>query len=129
MVLDHDCVRDILLAVEQCPFNQSLNLEKLEKLLPDYGSETIWYACLKLGEGSFLDIETGNAMMSILPGIKQIKCLTYRGHEFLGSIRDEKRWSKVKTAGHAIRDYSLAAIGEIAEGMTSAAISAYFAGK
>lgn len=124
MVLNYDCVREILLAVEQCPFNQTLNVEKLMGKLPDFDEDTIWYACLKLGEGGFLDVETANVAMSVMPGIKQIKCLTYRGHEFLGSIRDGKRWEKVKTVGHIVRDYSLAAIEKIAEGVTSAAISA-----
>ena len=58
MVLDHDCVRAILLEVEQCPFNQTLNVEKLTQLLPDFDEETIWYACLKMDEGGLLDIMT-----------------------------------------------------------------------
>lgn len=44
MVLDHDCVCEILLEVEQCPFNQTLNVEKLEEKLPKFDKETIWYA-------------------------------------------------------------------------------------
>lgn len=128
MVLDHDCVREILLTVEQCSFNQPLNVEKLAEKLPDFNEDTIWYACLKMDEGGFLDIETVAIAMSTMPDIKQIKCLTYRGHEFLDSIRDGKRWEKVKTVGHAVRDYSLAAIEKIAEEITSAAISAALSG-
>lgn len=122
MILDHDCVREILLAVEQCPFNQSLTVDKLADRLPAFSRETIWYACLKMDEGGLLDVETVPPHMSFLPGINRIICMTYKGHEFLDTIREPERWAKVKTIGHGIRDYSLAAIGKIAEGITSALI-------
>ena len=129
MVLNQDCVRDILLAVEKCPFNQTLDIGKLAVQLPDYDEETIWYACLKMGEGGLLEIETLPIMRSVMPEIKQITCLTYQGHELLNSVRDGKRWSAIKTCGTAVRNYSLSAIGKISEGMTLAAINAYLDGK
>lgn len=67
MVLNHDCVRAILLEVEQCPFNQTLNVDDLAKKLPDFDRETIWYACLKMGEGGLLDVITVPMMRSNLP--------------------------------------------------------------
>lgn len=122
MVLDHDCVRAILLEVEQCPFNQTLNVEKLADKLPDFDSETIWYACLKMDEGGLLNVETVPPHMSHFPGINRIICMTYHGHEFLDSIREPERWSKVKTIGRGVRNYSLAAIEKIAEGITASLI-------
>lgn len=115
MVLDHDCVRDILLAVEQCPFNQTLNLEKLEALLPDYSVETIWYACLKMGEGGLLEMMTVPLYGSDMPGIKQITCMTYDGHEFLDTIRKKTIWEKVKDIAIKSGAGSIKFLGEIAK--------------
>lgn len=98
MVLDHNCVRDILLAVEKCPFNQTLNVDKLAAQLPDYDEETIWYACLKMSEGGLLNIITIDVGGSILPGINKITSMTYQGHEFLNAVRTPKVWR----AGKAI---------------------------
>lgn len=98
MKLNHDCVREILLAVEQCPFNQTLNVEKLVERLPEFDVETIWYACLKMGEGGLLDIMTVPMMGSNLPGIKQITGMTYDGHEFLDAVRGKSGWETIKAA-------------------------------
>lgn len=122
MVLDHDCVREILMAVEQCPFNQAMNVEKLSKQLPDFDEETIWYACLKMGEGGLLNLETEPPNMSYYPGINRIICMTYHGHEFLDSIREPERWARAKTIGRGVRNYSLAAIEKITEGITATLI-------
>lgn len=96
MELNPDCVRAVLLAVEACPFNETLNVEKLAAQLPDYSEEDIWYTCLKLKEGNLIDVETFPVVMSVMPGIKAIKCLTYNGHEFLAKIRDEHQWGTIK---------------------------------
>ncbi|MBC3938549.1 hypothetical protein D4A47_06415 [Anaerotruncus massiliensis (ex Liu et al. 2021)] len=51
--------------------------------------------------------------------------MTLSGHEFLESIRDDDRWKRIKSGLSAIRNFSLSAISSIAEGVTSAAITAY----
>ena len=55
--------------------------------------------------------------------------LTPKGHQFIAQIRDSGQWKKVKNGLDAVRNYSLAAISAVAEGVTSAGISAYFSGK
>lgn len=123
MILKPDCIRDILLAVEACPFSEYLNLDKLDAMLPDHSYDDIWYTCLKLEEGGYLSLMTVTVSMSYRPGIKCIIDLTYQGHEFLNSVRDPKRWQKLKCVAEGVKDYSLSALQSIAEGMTSAAIS------
>lgn len=54
-----------------------------------------------------------------------VKYLTFAGHEFLASVRDDSRWKRLKKALPSIRNYSLDAIKALSEGMTSAAINAY----
>lgn len=115
MVLDHDCVRAILLEVERCPFNQTLNVEKLAERLPEFGEDTIWYACLKLGEGGLLDMMTTPGYGTDMPGIKQITGMTYAGHEFLDTVREKTTWEKTKEIAKKTGAGSIKFLGEIAK--------------
>lgn len=122
MVLDHDCVRAVLLAVEQCPFNQTMNVEKLADKLPEFEQNTIWYACLKLAEGGLLDAITVPLPRSNMPGIKQITGLTYEGHEFLDTIREKTAWEKTKEIAQKTGAGSIKFLGEIAKEVVKAAV-------
>lgn len=126
MILNSDCIRAVLLAVERAPFNAALDLDDLVQQLPAFTKDELWYTCLKLDEGGFLTLITATIPRSLRPGILNIVDLTYQGHEFLSRIRDEKRWSATKKVLSAVGDYSLAAVSAVAEGVTSAAISAHF---
>ena len=50
--------------------------------------------------------------------------MTYFGHEFLDSIREENNWGKVKTVAQKAGAFSLTALGEIAKEVTKTAITA-----
>lgn len=125
MVLDSDCVRDVLMTVERCEFGETLTLEALCQQVNRHSKEEVWYTCLKLEEGGFLRLTLVPQMRQVLPGIKSIDDLTYQGHEFIAKIRDAQQWIAVKKGIKAVRNYSLSAISSIAEGVTAAAISAY----
>lgn len=125
MILDSDCVRDVLMAVERCEFGKTLTLEALCQQVGQHSTEEVWYTCLKLEEGGFLRLTLVPQMRQVLPGIKSIDDLTYQGHEFIAKIRDAQQWTAVKKGITAVRNYSLSAISSIAEGVTAAAISAY----
>lgn len=141
MRLNHDCLRDILLCVEEhtglrksCSFvdvglsgtsdflGASYCLREYQILLQKkYENEQLIYHvryCLDaaLIKGS----NNGNVI--------QINDLTPEGHELLAKIRDPERWPKVKKAVSSIKDYSLSALSSIAEGITSATINSYFFG-
>lgn len=124
MVLIPDCVRDVLLAVEACNFGERLTLKSLEEKLPAYTYEELWYTCLKLEEGGYLELMTFSQLGSPLPAIKQIKDMTFFGHEFLNAIRLETTWDKTKEVARKAGTFSLESLGEIAKGLASAAISA-----
>lgn len=127
MVLNPDCVRDILLAVEKCPFNQTLNVDKLAAQLPEYDKETIWYACLKMGEGGLLNIMTVDILRSVLPGIKQITCLTYQGHEFLNAVRAPKVWRASKDILEKVGTTTIEGMKEVASNVASSLLEDYLA--
>ncbi len=126
MNLNPDCVRDVLLAVEACPFNETLNVGKLSALLPNYSEEDLWYTCLKLKEGNLIDADTVPAMTSVMPGIKAITCLTYNGHEFLANIQKDTVWTGVKDIAKQLGIASLSGLVQIASGVATALIKAHF---
>ena len=124
MKLNPDCVRDVLLAVESSSFGERMTLDGLNAKLPQYSTEDLWYTCLKLEEGGYLQLLTMNALRMPMPMIKEIKSMTYFGHEFLDSIREENNWGKVKTVAQKAGAFSLTALGEIAKEGTKTAITA-----
>lgn len=124
MVLNPEYVRDVLLAIESFSLNERITMTALGEKLPDIAEDDLWYTCIKLAEAGFLNMDAIPGQP--LPGIKQIHCMTYLGHEFLAKIRDEGQWGVVQKGLNAVRNYSLSAVAALAEGATSAAISAYF---
>lgn len=123
MVLNPDCVRDVLLCVEHCSFGERMNLEKLQERLPNYTEEDLWYTCIKLEEGGYLDLMTAQYLRMPLPSIKQINDLTYSGHEFLNTIREQGTWDKVKGVAKKAGVFSLKTLGEIAQEVAKTAVT------
>lgn len=121
-VLNPDCVRNVLTTVENCNFGEFLNLDSLRDRLPQYSEEEIWYTCLKLIEGGFLDAVTFRMLRMKYPGIKSINGLTFNGHEFLNEIRTETNWNKVKTISQKAGVFSLSFIADIAKQVAAEAI-------
>jgi len=119
MKLEIDCVRDILLAVEDASFDERMTLDWLSKKLPDWSIEELHYTCLKLGEGGLLDLMTIDPHMSYLPGIKVIISMTYQGHEFLSSIKSPTNWEKTKKIGGDVGAFGIKMAGKIAEGVAT----------
>ena len=123
MVLNPDCVRDVLLCVEHCSFGERMNLEKLQERLPNYTEEDLWYTCIKLEEGGYLDLMTAQYLRMPPPSIKQINDLTYSGHEFLNTIREQGTWDKVKGVAKKAGVFSLKTLGEIAQEVAKTAVT------
>lgn len=127
MKLDMDCVRDILLACEDS--NHTFSPITTEDITDIYGgkwdSQSIKYTVSKMSEGGLITATILNDGCPIDQQEVAIFSITWNGHQFLEQVRDDKRWSGVKTVLSAIRNYSLSAISSVAEGMTSAAINAY----
>ena len=126
MKLDLECVRDVLLTVEDCPFGERLTLEKLAAKLPDYSEEALWYTCLKLEEGELLALDTALICKQPMPSIQRINNLTYTGHEFLANIRKDNIWAGVKAVGEKLGTSSLTALTQIASAVATSIIKSYF---
>ncbi len=132
MRLNPDCIRDVLLAIEDVKFIDpdlklrytNLHILAETESLSGYPKEDIAYTLLKLSEGNLIIAKPTYADGKVYR--LHIDGMTFSGHQYLDKIRDPERWKKVKTIGGKVGDFSLAAIGKIAEGITAAAIDKFF---
>ena len=134
MKLNSDCIRDVLLALEKSLTyrtdeegrleKSTVSLHELDCILIRYTKEEIFYTLSNLEQAGYIQMTVNWAGNSIYRCF--VSCITFQGHEFLEKIRSDQSWNKVKAGAAAIRNYSLDAISAIANGVTSAAITAYF---
>ena len=135
MKFDAECMRDILLFLETESFVITNEHDRIQKVgttlqtisenLPQHPKEVIFYTLSRLEEAGFLNMTSHWSSGGLYS--RQVNYITYNGHQFIESIRDNNRWKKINGVLSAVRDYSLSAISAAAEGITSAAISAKLA--
>ena len=108
MTLKHDCIRDVLLYLEE---NLGLyNLISSNNIkINDYSADDITYTIMKLREAGFID-----ASGQDLVGIILIKSITYNGHQFLDNIRDDNVWDETKSIISKLSSVSLPIIQQVA---------------
>lgn len=126
MVLNIDCVRDVLIAIEQTSFNERITFKYLVTSLPQYTEEDITYTCLKLEEGNYIELIKFKTLGSRYPSISEITNLTLFGHEFLNTIREEPIFTKTKNLSKKIGVSSLSAIKDIATNVIADIIKSQF---
>ena len=126
MRLNPDCVRDILLYIEEntdysnyleFPRNPKyLNIPYLKKYNPE---EVLYHFSLSLDYGYIKTIRGSSASYFI-------DRLTPLGHEFIENIRKESNWNKTKIVAKELGISSLGALKEIAVNIVSAIIASKF---
>lgn len=135
MKLNPDCMRDIMLFLESdltisvYGFNTIQRIPLFEHFHGLYSYEDILYSVLQLHKNDYILTDFELHIPDSRFTFDHIYYITPKGYEFIEHIRDNERWKTVKKGASAIRDYSLSALSSIAEGVTSAAISAYLSGK
>lgn len=122
MKLNPDCIRDVLITMENQPFNHQTDFDDFVPLLPSYSSDDIEYTCLKLKEAGFIRAVTssdceGDIVVSLVD-------ITYSGHQFLNDIRSDTVWNNVKEVSKKVGSHSVSAISQIATGVITAIIKA-----
>lgn len=123
MKLNVDCVRDILLVIESAGFNETLTLSELVKKLPKHSRDEIHYTCVKLYEGKFINAELKPYPGKAIPMITEIKSLTYEGHKFIDTVRDNTIWKKTKNTISDIASVSFSILQSVASQLIMDAIS------
>lgn len=123
MKLNPDCVRDILIHVEDNAVwpNRLGFPSDFADIVAKYGNEEARYHVKQCADHDFLEIE--NWMMG---GSVYIVDLRPKGHEFLMNIHNDTVWNGVKETAAKIGGKSLSAITQIAANIVSALIKAQF---
>ena len=107
MKLDFDCIRDVLLTVESKAeitdrfTYKGVKLNEVIAELPQYSSQDVFYTAQKLEEAKLITIyrESG---LRLAPNDFSIVDITYEGHQYLNSVRDNSVWSKVKSSAKSL---------------------------
>lgn len=119
MKLNPDCVRDILLFVEEnTGFNKYIMLSYKscsEDMKINYDNNEIAYHIQQCKNFGFISA-------SPALGCVTIKDLTPNGHMFLANIREEKNWSKTKEIANKTGSFSLKALYDISTNVISGLI-------
>lgn len=108
MKLNHDCVRAVLLFIEE-NVTYGTYVDFSEAIVDNFSREDIIYSADKLLEAGFIDGSKISAIGRSVPGIR-ITTITWSGHQFLDSIRDNTIWKHTKSI---IKDFSSVSLNTI----------------
>ena len=122
MKLNPDCMRDILIVMENAGYLEEVSPSTVYESLPNYSEDEINYSIIKLKEAGFIDaiIREYNSGVAIL----RLDDITYIGHQFLADVRSDNIWNDVKEVSKKVGSNSISAISQIATGVISAIIQA-----
>ena len=118
MKLNTDCIRDVLLYLEENLKIEnrnfvSITLSTLQEDLSKYPAEDVFYTIYNLSEARFVDCKWG-----VITNENYRHCdisnITYRGHQFLESVRPETIWQKTKTVASKVGVHTLEFIESVA---------------
>lgn len=93
MKLNLDCIRAILLKLEELPYGESYSSVNFGGLCSTYSQEDIDYSIKKLTEAHFIETDVSELSDESYTYILDI---TYEGHQFLANIRDNTIWHVVR---------------------------------
>lgn len=119
--LNPDCIRDILLVVEEnSSFSNYVTTKDFSKSvkIKNYDAETLLYHIRQARDAGLL-----TDVKFTLGGYFLIKDLSPKGHEFLANIRKDDNWSKTKAIATKVGSLSLNALTSISASVISAAIN------
>lgn len=124
MKLNHECVRDLLLYLEDnLLFTSYLCANNLE-IVP-YESADIIYAAARLSEAKYIETSQTTYSLDTIPTI-HIHSLTWNGHKFLDNIRDENVWYNTKTVVAQFSSVSIGIINSISNTIITKMINELF---
>lgn len=117
MQLKAEIVRDVMLTLEKnIIINEDLETEEVElsqlrELLPDYSEPDLAYTVIKLKEADYITASIKNYDCRIAYCI--IHSITYEGHEFLNSIRNENVWNDILKGVKSVGAFTLPIIRDL----------------
>ncbi len=120
MKLDYDCIRYILISIEE-----SNNTRLLASSLSNdiYDVDTILYHIECLLDVNYIEVSKPHSYFGSTYGDYFIFRITMFGHQFLDSIRDTNIWTKTKATAKEVGVTTLNSILKIAESIITSIIS------
>ena len=126
MKLNHDCVRALLLYLEEnLEFDNALSVSEI--IIDEFDSQDIMYSAFKLYEADYISGQIV-PQMNAYPGLK-INSITWEGHKFLDTIRDSKVWSNTKSVLSKVSSTSISFASTVASQVLSNIISQSLGGQ
>lgn len=111
MKLNNDCVRDLLLYIEQnVGVEDYVDIATLD--LSPYTTEDLIYTSQKLNEAGYINAKISKYVDGDCD--VYINSLTWNGHKFLDNIRDDNVWKTTKGVVSKFSSVSLSVIENIA---------------
>lgn len=136
MKLSCECVRDILLCLEQFPFLKpdedgmvemdGILIEDLAKALPNYSEPDLLYTLCRLKEGGYINAVQKNADNVVILFV--VTDMTFAGHELLERIRPETTWKKTLSILKKAGSFSLDLLSSVSGSILTAEASRWIAG-
>ena len=107
MKMNLDCIRDILLYVEENLLVEIVDGYKVKHkdfslltlcngLQSKYNKEDVWYNTQLLANAGFLEFHTDINQDKLILANHQIYSITYAGHQFLETIKPKTVWEQTK---------------------------------
>lgn len=127
MKLKIECVRDVMLELESFPIG-CYNAASFEKSVAEHGEESVLYTLAKLVEAKYINAEYKRTIGG-QPYINNVFDLTFAGHEFLETIRENKVWNKTKNILGKVGSGSFALVSQVASTILTDLASAYIKGQ
>ena len=128
MKLEPDIVRSLLLALEdKLRLNNELEYPRAfitdicsSVFLSGYSLPQIAYTALKLKEAGYIDayIESSDGCI----GSVCFSSITFTGHQFLESVRNQANWNKTKEIACQAGNFTLKVLESISSGLATAYI-------
>lgn len=126
MKLNPDCIRSILLEVEEVTdlehmLRLSVEKEPNEKYLASYPPKVVFYHVKQCELSGLLE-----GVSWFLDGGCLIRYLSPKGHEFLADISEDTNWNKTKEVAKKVGSNSLSTLIQISSNVISTIIQSQF---
>lgn len=132
MKLNYDCVRDVLLYLEEnlgytentiALEHKRLSISSISNNITDYTKEDIQYTIEKLEEAEYVRFAnvTYDTHNYIVNGY--VDDITWKGFEFLNNVREKKIWKATKLGAKKIGAVSISALSMISTEIIKAIIT------
>lgn len=120
MKLNKDCIRDLLLYLEEnLTINNSITINNIK--ISNYTSDELLYTTDKLYEAKFLNCY--RRIYDAKDLFITVDSLTYEGHQFLDNIRDDNVWENTKNVLSKFKSTSISFISDVSSQIIANIIS------